>query len=191
MRVLGTISMLSFALASCIEPKASLSASDLDVGYFECQIQPIFDRSCAFTACHGDPGRALFTYSMSKRRIVDLELIGEVLTDKELCWNFYRASSFATADPEASQLITKPATLGSEGSQYHEGNYLFGALDSETRCLTSWMGGARQAVGTSTPSEACVHTWQIRLDGTPARCTPRSVDCPRAIEGPDLPEVGP
>lgn len=166
------------------------AVTHLDLGYYQCQVQPIFDRSCAFTACHGDPGRALFTYSASKRRLVEEELIGEPLTDKELCSNYYRASVFVTPNPKESQLITKPETLDGYASQYHAGNYLFGEGDPEALCLQAWMEGASQPVGTSTPSVPCRLPWRTRPDGAPGACVPRGIDCDQAIHGPDLPEGG-
>ena len=188
MRASAPLLILLVGSAGCLDG-APPPAADLDVGYYECQIQPIFDRSCAFNSCHGDPGRSLFVYSTSKRRIVAEQLIGEPLTDKELCWNYYRASVLTTADPRHSQLITKPATLDGYESQYHEGNYLYSAGDPEAECLSRWMLGATQAAGTSTPSDPCALPWRVAADGTRARCTPRPVDCEAAIEGPDLPEV--
>lgn len=170
--------------AACLEGPPHPDTSSLDVGYYECQVQPLFDRSCAFTSCHGDPGRALFVFSMSKTRIVETELIGEKLTDKELCANFYRAAAFATPDPAESQLITKPETLDGEGSQFHAGNYLFTPGAPEAECLVQWMRGEVQEVATSTPAAPCTLPWRTR-----ASCTPRKVTCAEAIEGPDLPEV--
>lgn len=179
----------SLAAGGCSQGQSAVQVSGLDVGYFECEVQPILDRGCAFTACHGDPGRALFVYSMSKRRIVPQELIGEVLTDKELCSNYWRTASFATEDPTQSQLLTKPQTLDGLQSQYHAGNYLFGPEDAESECLRAWLDGATHSPGSTTPSAPCRLPWRIAFDGTPAACAPRRVDCDQALLGPDLPEV--
>lgn len=158
--------------------------TELDVAFFECDIQPIVDRSCAFVGCHGDPGRPLHIYSTSKVRIAGEALIGEQLTDKELCANFY--STAAHARPNAhSQLITKPTTLDGSESQYHAGNYLFRADDPESRCLLQWMKGKK--TDTTTVSYAPPDC-QMRWHSSRRVCRPRKVDCEEAILGPDLPE---
>ena len=181
--------MLASSCAACSIGQPPPDVSLLDLGYYQCNVQPIFDRSCAFTACHGNPGRPLFIYSASKTRIAGDQLIGESLTDKELCANFYRAAAFATPDPRDSQLITKPKTLDGYESQFHEGNYLFSENDPEEQCFEHWMRGGRQATGTSTASLPCHLPWRVAVDGTPATCTPRALDCESALTGPDLPEV--
>ncbi len=165
--------VLLFPLAiACAKAPPEPSLEGLDVAYFECNVQPIFDRSCAFPSCHGDPGRPLFVYSTSKTRIVANELLGEPLTDDELCSNYHRASAFARADGK-SQLITKPSTLDAEHSEFHEGNYLFGPADPETSCLEGWMQGTTQT--SSVPS--CALPWRLDDRGLPATCSPRALDC--------------
>ncbi len=165
--------------AACAQAPPPPNLEGLDVAYFQCNVQPIFDRSCAFPKCHGNPGRPLFLYSASKTRIELDTLLGEPLTSKEICANYYRAAAFARTDYE-SQLITKPSTLDALSSQYHEGNYLFGPGDPQADCLEQWMEGAAQ-VGTD-PS--CMLFWRIDEMGTPERCDlSQVVDCSDAARG--------
>jgi len=161
---------------------------DLDLGFYECQVQPLLDRSCAFTGCHGDPARPLAVFSTSKLRIAGNELLGEGLTDKELCANYYRTMAFANEDPVQSQLITKPATLDGLTSQYHAGNYMFGPEDPEATCLIAWMRGDIQPLQASLPSEDCALPWRQSAQGLAPECTPRLVDCEAALAGPDTVE---
>lgn len=183
------LSCLAACLAACLDGEPPPAVGSVDLGFFQAEIQPIFDRSCAFTACHGDPGRAFFVYSMSKRRIVADELLGECLTDKELCANFSRTAAFVTADPQLSQLLTKPATLDGYASQFHEGNYLFGLEDPEARCLVRWMQGEALANSASTAPSLCELPWRA-VQAARALCPPHVIDCEDALRGPDLPEVG-
>lgn len=176
------------AAAGCLDGEPTYEAQPLDVAFFECNVQPILDRSCAFTACHGDPGRPLFVYSMSKTRIAGEALRGERLTDKELCSNYFRAAAFARKEPSRSQLITKPAALDGTDSQYHAGNYLFGEGDVEARCLELWMRGTVAEPGSPAP-EACDLPWRRSTAGGSApACEPRKVTCSEAIHDPDLPQ---
>jgi hypothetical protein len=182
--------LAALAAAGCSTGADPAPATHVDVAFFECQVQPILDRSCAFVACHGDPGRPFFVYSMSKTRIAGDALLGEVLTDKELCANFYRAQALAVAPAAESQLITKPTTLDGLYSQFHEGNYLFEPDGPEVRCLTAWMEGAVAPEAASPPPPECALPWRLDAEGRAPSCAPRRLDCGAALAGPDLPEAG-
>ena len=183
------LAAVTLALGCAVEPPTT-PQGDVNLGFFGCQVQPILDRSCAFVACHGDPGRPLFAYSTSKTRIAGAALLGEPLTDKELCANFYRARALVTADPAQSQLVTKPTILDGDFSQYHGGNYLFTPDGPEVSCLTAWMRGDSAPDGDSLPPEACRLPWRLDAAGNAPTCAPRRPDCEAALAGPDLPEVG-
>ncbi|MBI2378392.1 MAG: hypothetical protein HYV07_30620 [Deltaproteobacteria bacterium] len=178
-----TLLSLPFFVTACgADPAPPISIAGLDPGFFECEIQPILDRECAFSGCHGDPGRGLFVYSMSKRRIEGAENIGEPLTDLELCRNFYRAAAFRTDPPETSQLVTKPATLDAVGSQFHEGNYLFGPEDLEAACFRLWLSGEAHAPLTSAlPPDVCKLPWRSAGGNEYPVCAPRDLDCQTVV----------
>lgn len=180
--------LVLLSCAGCEVGAPATLQTGLDIGFYECQVQPIVDRSCAFVACHGDPARPFFVYSMSKTRVAGDALLGERLTDKELCANFHRARALATVDPDQSQLITKPLTLEGITSQYHEGNYLFAPDGPEVRCLAAWMHGDRAPQTDSPPPEACRLPWRMDAAGLEPSCAPRNVDCEAALRGADLPE---
>ncbi|MBI4815353.1 MAG: hypothetical protein HY791_03805 [Deltaproteobacteria bacterium] len=174
---------LSLAACDGSEPPR-VDVSGLDPGFFECEIQPILDRECAFSGCHGDPGRALFVYSMSKRRELGAESIGDPLTDREVCSNFYRTASFSADPVESSQLITKPATLSTARSLFHEGNYMFGAEDVEASCFRAWLSGELHQVGEAKePPLDCRLPWRVAADGHHPKCQPRPLDCARVLGG--------
>ncbi|MCA9551890.1 MAG: hypothetical protein KC933_17765 [Myxococcales bacterium] len=177
-------------VAGCATGEDPEPATHVDIAFFECQVQPILDRSCAFVACHGDPARPFFVYSMSKTRLAGDDLLGEVLTDKELCANFYRARALAVVPAAESQLITKPTTLDGLYSQYHEGNYLFEPDGPEVRCLTAWMAGALAPEELAPAPEECQLPWRVDGAGRQPSCQPRRLDCEAALRGPDLPESG-
>lgn len=160
----------------------------MDLGYYQCQVQPLLDRSCAFSGCHGDPARPLLGYSTSKTRIAGDDLLGEGLTDKEICANYFRTMALADTVPAESQLITKPATLDGLASQFHAGNYMFGVEDPEALCLIEWMKGAVQPSQSSLPPPACALPWRQSAAGLAPECAPRAIDCAVALAGPDLPE---
>ena len=178
------------AATGCAVGEDPTPATHVDIAFFECQVQPILDRGCAFVACHGDPARPFFVYSMSKTRQAGDALLGESLTDKELCANFYRARALAVEPAAASQLITKPTTLDGRYSQYHEGNYLFEPDGPEVRCLTAWMEGALAPEALAPPPQECRLPWRADASGQEPSCEPRRLDCEAALVGPDLPEGG-
>src|SRR5262245_47161391 len=52
------------------KPKESATLPALDLDYYKCKVEPIFDRGCAHIGCHGtEQGRALRTYARGRLRI--------------------------------------------------------------------------------------------------------------------------
>lgn len=59
------------------KPLESATLPALDFAYFQCNVEPIFDRKCSMLGCHGtEQGRALRVYARGRKR-----LSGEVLSN--------------------------------------------------------------------------------------------------------------
>jgi len=178
--------LLGLALASCcwlggcVENETGEPLPALDLAYFECGVQPLLDRDCSFPACHGDPGRPLFTYSTSKTRSLGDLLRGAPLTDYELCSNFISARNFAASTP--SQLLTKPMIRAGEGSLHHVGAYFFAADSIEAECLSGWLAGEGWIPGVAgAQPERCNFAWRARPEGGFPDCSPRTLACEQVL----------
>lgn len=140
--------------------------ADLDVEFFKCNVEPIFDRGCGQMACHGtDVGRPFVVYSRGRWR--NDELVdntgtclksGKVNLQKEgsatvMCegwlphtameWskNFASARSFMKKgmDAETSELLTQPK----RGGLPHVGVHLFAKGDPDYEIIRRWLSGEK------------------------------------------------
>lgn len=142
--------------AGCgVAPPASMVATTLhrlDVNFFRCRVQPIFDAGCDQFACHGtDDERPLRVYSRVMWRIDPLLRGNESaramdpLTTQEWCRNYDSARSFWTSDPAASELLRQPLEPGAGGLS-HVGVHLFAnTSDADYQTILQWLSGATLA----------------------------------------------
>jgi hypothetical protein len=149
----------------CKPPEGPVTLPALDLAYFQCNVQPIFDRGCSMMGCHGtDEGRYFRVYSRGRLRndeIVDRvdsclatgtvnlqeAASGTVMcegwlphTDAEWRKNFDSARSFmlGVSAAEQSELLLQPVV----GGRPHVGVHLFTESDPDYQTIRSWLNGA-------------------------------------------------
>jgi hypothetical protein len=130
-------------------PSERTTLGDLDYDFFRCNVQPIFDRTCAQQACHGAEDRPLRTYARLKWRIEPLwrgthnDGGGTGLTDEEWCRNYDSARSFASATPETSELLTQPLDPALGGLSHAGYTLFYSTTEDDYRTIASWLAGTR------------------------------------------------
>ena len=135
-----------------VAPPAALVSTTLhalDVNFFRCRVQPIFDQGCDQFGCHGtDDERPLRVYSRVMWRIDPLLRGNESmrstlpLTPEEWCRNYDSARSFWTSDPAMSELVRQPLEPGAGGLS-HVGVHLFGSTSAaDYQTILQWLSGA-------------------------------------------------
>lgn len=148
-------------------PVGPIALPDLDLDYYKCKVEPIFDRGCAMIGCHGtEVGRPFKVYARGRLRhketvpqvstcpvgpqMVDLQDQGSGTvmcigwsphTAAEWQSNYDVARSFmlGITDPDASELIAQPVV----GGKAHAGVHLFAKGDPDYVTLKAWLGGAK------------------------------------------------
>lgn len=140
---------------------------DLDIDFYKCKVEPIFDRGCAMLGCHGtETGRALKIYARGRLRrnetvpqvntcpigpqMVNLQKdgTGTVMcvgwsphTQGEWQENYDNARSFAVglSNPDESDLLAQPVV----GGKAHAGVHLFRKTDADYATIRDWLNGAK------------------------------------------------
>lgn len=121
----------------------------LDRTYFECNVQPVWDRSCSALGCHGDARRPFHVFTRNRMRLDGTNTErNRVLSQQEMDHNFNNSVGFATSDPDASWLLRKPLDPEA-GGFFHFGKELFEGddvwtsdEDKEYATVRAWLGGA-------------------------------------------------
>ncbi len=150
-------------------PVESAALPPLDKDYFACNVEPIFDRGCAFLGCHGtETGRLFQVYARGRLRnnenvpqvstcpvgpqTVNLQQMG---TGTIMCvgwsphtateWqkNYDNARSFmvglSSAEVDSCDLLAQPVV----GGKAHTGVHLFkDKNDPDYQTLAKWLSGA-------------------------------------------------
>lgn len=139
----------------------------LDMDYYKCKVEPIFDRGCAMMGCHGtapnDNTRAYRIFARGRRRnseqVVAMCLDsgmqnlnkgdGTVMcygwrahTDAEWQANFDSARAFMLGlnDPDQSELLRQPVV----GGKAHTGVHLWASKnDPDYQTVRAWLTGAK------------------------------------------------
>ncbi len=151
--------------SECKPPEGPVALPALDMSYFKCNVEPIFDRGCAMMGCHGtDEGRYFRVYARGRLRnseivdrvnscletgTVNLQLAGSGTvmcegwlphTASEWQKNFDSARSFmlGVTAPEQSELLLQPVV----GGRPHVGVHLFTESDPDYQTIRAWLGGA-------------------------------------------------
>lgn len=136
---------------------------DLDVDFYKCNVEPIFDRGCAMMGCHGtETGRAYKIYARGRLRhsetvepmcldTMPVDLTkgnGTVMcygwaphTQYEWQSNYDNARFFmvGVTDPNQSDLLMQPKV----GGKAHAGVHLFKEGDADYTTIAKWLGGAK------------------------------------------------
>jgi hypothetical protein len=148
-------------------PEGPVMLPDLDLDYYKCKVEPIFDRSCSMLGCHGtETGRAFKIYARGRLRhketvpqvntcpigpqMVDLQDMG---SGTVMCigWSPHTAAEWASnydisrsfmlglTDADQSDLIAQPII----GGKAHAGVHLFAKGDADYTTIHAWLGGAK------------------------------------------------
>ncbi len=139
----------------------------LDMDYYKCKVEPIFDRGCAMMGCHGtapsDNTRAFRVFARGRRRNSEQVTAmcldsgmqnldkgdGTIMcygwrahTDAEWQANFDSARAFmlGLADPDQSDLLAQPVA----GGKAHTGVHLWASkTDPDYVTVKAWLAGAK------------------------------------------------
>jgi len=140
---------------------------NLDMDYYQCNVEPIVDRSCSMLGCHGtETGRAYKIYARGRLRhnenvpqvwscpvgpqTVNLAETGSGTvmcvgwskhTQAEWQSNYDSARFFMVGitNPDDSDMIAQPVV----GGKAHAGVHLFARGDSDYSTLRAWLSGQR------------------------------------------------
>lgn len=158
------------------KPVTTATLPSLNVNYFECNVEPIFDKKCGMLGCHGtETGRGLRVYAKARLRHT-----GEMLTNPAICmgtvlsdtciannscpcnarhtateWqrNYDAARGFALdamgnllTNEDQSDLVQQPIV----GGKSHAGIHLFQSADPEHATILNWLNGA------TLPNNTCI-----------------------------------
>lgn len=138
------------------KPAESATLPALDFNYYQCVVEPIFDKKCSMLACHGNEGdRALRIYARGRLRLGDPECQGSLSrcgntphSDREWRRNYDSARGFmldaagqplSSEDAPRSDLIAQPVV----GGKAHRGMKMFASGDDDHTKLLAWLRGAK------------------------------------------------
>jgi hypothetical protein len=134
-------------LAGCGGDNPVVTLPALDRQTFDCTVQPILDKKCAYLACHGNASQPLRIYSIGKLRLQDNPTLAQrsftPLSEDERQANYQRAVSIglSTGVGASSLFVQKPLNL-SGGGLTHVGGQLFsGFTDPDYMTLLFWISG--------------------------------------------------
>jgi hypothetical protein len=148
-------------------PEGPIDLPALDLDYYRCKVEPIFDRSCAFMGCHGmETGRAFKIYARGRLRhkemvkqvgscpvgpqTLDLQANGSA-TIMCLGWSPHTAAEWQSnydisrsfmlgvTSPDQSDLLAQPVV----GGKSHAGVHLFRKDDPDYTTIKSWLTGTQ------------------------------------------------
>lgn len=140
---------------------------ELDMDYYKCKVEPIFDRGCSMMGCHGtEVGRAFKVYARGRLRhdesvaqvascpvgpqTVNLakDGSGTVMcvgwsphTESEWQQNYDNARAFMVGveNPEECELLAQPVI----GGKAHAGVHLFAKSDTDYQTILKWVSGTK------------------------------------------------
>lgn len=148
-------------------PEGPVPLPELDMEFYKCNVEPIFDRGCAMIGCHGtEVGRAFKVYARGRLRhnetvpqvsscpigpqMVNLadEGSGTVMcvgwsphTEAEWQQNYDNARAFMVGvqNPEDCELLAQPVI----GGKAHAGVHLFSKSDTDYQTILKWLNGTK------------------------------------------------
>jgi len=130
------------ALTACSSPEVGeVHLAPLDRATFDARVEPILERRCASTSCHGVPARGLPLYAPLQYRADPAHTwVIEPLTEAELRNNFTAATIWArqTSGGGMSMLLAKP--LAEHAAEFHGGGATFASVeDGDFATLAEWV----------------------------------------------------
>ncbi|MBL8914028.1 MAG: hypothetical protein JNM17_25210 [Archangium sp.] len=149
------------------QPMLTATPPALDLNFYKCRVEPIFDRSCASVGCHGDLNRALRIFARGRLR--NSEMVTRIAggcnppipamfnldvqcsqnkacdcsrphTATEWQLNFDSARGFAIglASPADSELLTQPLV----GTSFaHASRKFLHTTDADYQTILNWLQG--------------------------------------------------
>lgn len=130
--------------------------------YFACAVQPLLDRDCSFSGCHGNVQRGMQVLSPSRMRISseyaiarmqtsDAEVeegIHPALTNVELSFNYeqVRGYSRALSAGRPAPILDKPLAVAAGGIYHTAHGDVFASKDADGyKVIEAWLRGATAA----------------------------------------------
>jgi hypothetical protein len=156
-----------------------VSLPSLDVNYYRCNVEPIFDRSCAFMNCHGtEVGRTLKIYARGRLRMTEnvpppanyscpdkaATVPLQMGTGTVMCEGWFPHSQDewqSNYDDARSFMVGLDASTVDQsdllaqpvyGGKAHAGVHLFKQTDPDYQTIKSWLTGATLASCDPTPN---------------------------------------
>jgi hypothetical protein len=153
-------------------PQGPVNLPNLDMGFYKCNVEPIFDRGCAFMNCHGtETGRVLKVYARGRLRMtamvpppsnyscpdnaatVPLKMgIGTDMcegwfphTDAEWQSNYDDARSFMVGLDATTVDQSDVLAQPVYGGKAHAGVHLFKKTDPDYQTIRTWLTGGKLA----------------------------------------------
>jgi hypothetical protein len=127
-----------------LDARPVVTPPELDPATFARDVQPMYGRLCAQSACHGDPARSFSLYHPGSLRIDD-DWRRPTLSDAELAANLEasRLELVGLEDLLESRLLTKPLRVAAGGTTHGGGEQFFDRGDPDFVILACWLlGGA-------------------------------------------------
>ncbi len=138
----GALVLALLGAAGCGTEDGPLALPDLDVEMLRGRVQPMFDRVCAQTSCHGEPKRPFRLYSRFGLR-GPAPRRSHVLSETELDANLQMARGFLGSvgtSPE-SMLLRKPLREAAGGVAHGGGDQFYDRVDPDYLLLACWLEG--------------------------------------------------
>ena len=132
-------------MLGCAPASTGAALPDADRADFADVVQPRLALHCAYSGCHGDPGRPYAVYARSAWRADPDDVLDDPpLTEAELDANFdqTRALLFGIAEPLDSLLLSRPLARAAGGSGHGGGIQFTDTTDPDYRALETWVQGA-------------------------------------------------
>lgn len=139
--------VLAAGAAGCLGEAPPEALPPLDAALLRARIQPILERDCARSSCHGDPGRPLRLYGRSSLRLPG-RVPGTPIDDAELAANLAMMRGFlvGVADPGDSLVLRKPLAEAAGGAPHAGAEDPYPSRDHPAyRLLACWLAGGGPA----------------------------------------------
>ncbi len=137
---------------------------DLDMDFYKCKVEPIFDRGCAMMGCHGtETGRPFKIYARGRLRADEMvdpvclqtgpQNLAKMGSGTTMCQGWFahtknewqsnydisRSFMVGVQNADDSEILSQTRV----GGKAHAGVHEFKATDKDYLTIKSWLGGAK------------------------------------------------